>query len=109
MLELMPEKESALKALEWKLFSHIIFFQFVFILFLFSGMLEFPFELTKAKGWRTFVEREHSTHHTVSVWSISTRSSFQAYDRGVFSWRLNVLSLRSEFLPRVYMKPCLKY
>ena len=32
-------------------------------------MLEFPFELTKAKGWRAFVEREHSTHHTVSVWS----------------------------------------
>jgi hypothetical protein len=32
--------------------------------------LEFPFELTKAKGWRTFVEREHSTHHTVSVWSV---------------------------------------
>ena len=36
----------------------------------FSVVLEFPFELTKAKGWRTFVEREHSTHHTVSVWSV---------------------------------------
>ena len=45
----------------------IVFFKFLFISI--TTSLEFPFELTKAKGWRTFVEREHSTHHTVSVWS----------------------------------------
>ena len=53
-----------------KFFNHIYFINLIRSFVAIFCMLEFPFELTKAKGWRTFVEREHSTHHTVSVWSV---------------------------------------
>ena len=73
MLVLNSKKSKAMKAFACDeiLSSHLLY-QFYYLLSSFADFfeLEFPFELTKAKGWRTFVEREHSTHHTVSVWSV---------------------------------------